>query len=118
MGASHVLAQVRRGALLTEGSRALAMISGGRDSTCLLDVAVSLLGARSVAALHVNYQLRASAPGDEQRCRELCGELGADPLPIRRMNPAEPFFRIGPDFVIRITEHAGPARRKIHFVCA
>lgn len=73
-----MLAQVRRGALLTEGSRALAMISGGRDSTCLLDVAVSLLGARSVAALHVNYQLRASAPGDEQRCRELCGELGVE----------------------------------------
>ena len=34
------------------------MLSGGRDSVCLLDLAVRLLGAEAVTALHVNYGLR------------------------------------------------------------
>ena len=44
------------------------MLSGGRDSTCLLDVAVALLGAGAVSALHVNYGLREEAADDEQHC--------------------------------------------------
>ncbi len=54
------------------------MLSGGRDSTCLLDVAVALLGADEVIALHVNYGLRPEAGAEEQRCRELCARLGAE----------------------------------------
>jgi tRNA(Ile)-lysidine synthase len=56
----------------------LAMISGGRDSTCLLDVAVALLGAPAVFALHVNYALRDEAGADEERCRGLCAQLGVE----------------------------------------
>jgi tRNA(Ile)-lysidine synthase len=67
---------VRRSGLFARDRPLVAMISGGRDSTCLLDVAVTLLGADSVMALHVNYGLREAADADAERCGELCGQLG------------------------------------------
>jgi tRNA(Ile)-lysidine synthase len=70
--------QVRATGLFARDRPLLAMLSGGRDSTCLLDVAVALLGSSSVLALHVNYGLRAEAVGEEERCRELCARLGAE----------------------------------------
>lgn len=66
---------VRAGGLLPAGSRVVAMLSGGRDSVCLLDVAVALCGGRHVHALHVNYGLRQTSDGDEAHCRELCEQL-------------------------------------------
>jgi tRNA(Ile)-lysidine synthase len=54
----------------------LVMLSGGRDSVCLLDVTVTLCGAERVRALHVNYHLREEADGDECHCAELCRRLG------------------------------------------
>jgi tRNA(Ile)-lysidine synthase len=68
--------QVRAGGLLGEPRPVLVLLSGGRDSTCLLDVAVALRGAGSVGALHVNYGLREGAGPEQERCRELCGLLG------------------------------------------
>jgi len=65
----------------------LAMVSGGRDSTCLLDVAVALLGAASVSALHVNYGLREQADADERHCAALCAQLGVQLEVVRA--PAE-----------------------------
>ena len=53
------------------------MISGGRDSVCLLDVAVAVRGAENVRALHVNYGLRGRASYEDERyCAELCSQLG------------------------------------------
>jgi tRNA(Ile)-lysidine synthase len=52
------------------------MLSGGRDSTCLLDGAVRIAGSECVRALHVNYALRADAWEDEHHCGELCTQLG------------------------------------------
>ena len=46
----------------------VAMLSGGRDSVCLLDVAVALCGPEQVRALHVNYGLREEADEDERHC--------------------------------------------------
>jgi tRNA(Ile)-lysidine synthase len=66
---------VRAGGLFARDRPLLVMLSGGRDSMCLLDVAVSLLGASAVCALHVNYGLRAAAAGDELSCTELCRRL-------------------------------------------
>ena len=55
----------------------VAMLSGGRDSVCLLDVAVAVRGAENVRALHVNYGLRGRASyEDERHCAELCSQLG------------------------------------------
>jgi tRNA(Ile)-lysidine synthase len=55
----------------------VAMVSGGRDSVCLLDVAVALGAEGSVRALHVNYGLRgAESDADERSCAALCEGLG------------------------------------------
>jgi tRNA(Ile)-lysidine synthase len=55
----------------------VAMLSGGRDSVCLLDVAVALGVKGSVTALHVNYGLRgAESDADERHCAALCESLG------------------------------------------
>jgi tRNA(Ile)-lysidine synthase len=79
----QVRAAVRATALL-DGARALvAMVSGGRDSVCLLDVAVSLRGAGAVRALHVNYGLREAADADERHCASLCAELGVELSVVR-----------------------------------
>ena len=40
-----MLEVVREGGLLPPGAPVVAMLSGGRDSVCLLDLAVRLLGA-------------------------------------------------------------------------
>jgi tRNA(Ile)-lysidine synthase len=77
MTVAEVREHVRAGGLLPEGTDVVAMLSGGRDSVCLLDVAVALCGAERVWVLHVNYGLRAQSDGDERHCRELCKQLGA-----------------------------------------
>jgi tRNA(Ile)-lysidine synthase len=71
-----LLERVRATALLPAGGRVVVLLSGGRDSVCLLDVAARLAGPGAVTALHVNYGLRDAAAGDEEHCRALCDELG------------------------------------------
>jgi tRNA(Ile)-lysidine synthase len=73
-----VLSAVGAGGLLRGDPPVVAMLSGGRDSVCLLDVAVSQCGAGRVRALHVNYGLRAEAGEDERHCRLLCERLGVE----------------------------------------
>jgi tRNA(Ile)-lysidine synthase len=70
------LAAARASGLVHAGAPLLAMLSGGADSVCLLDVALRL-GAE-VSALHVNYGLRDEADADERHCRELCARLGVE----------------------------------------
>ena len=72
-----MLEAVHAGAMLSAGTPVVAMLSGGRDSVCLLDLAARLLGAGEVTALHVNYGLRDDSDIDEKHCRELCDALGA-----------------------------------------
>jgi tRNA(Ile)-lysidine synthase len=69
---------VRAGGLLRPGAEVVAMLSGGRDSTCLLDVAVAVCGAAQVSAMHVNYGLREQAAADERHCLALCQGLGVE----------------------------------------
>ena len=78
MTVAEVRERVRGGGLPAEGSNVVAMLSGGRDSVCLLDVVVALCGAERVRALHVNYGLRADSDGDEAHCRGLCERLGVE----------------------------------------
>ena len=71
------LEAARASGLITAGAPLLVMVSGGADSTCLLDVALKL-GAR-VSALHVNYGLRGTeSDADEEHCRGLCRRLGVE----------------------------------------
>jgi tRNA(Ile)-lysidine synthase len=79
---------VRAAGLLGDGQPVVAMLSGGRDSVCLLDVAVALCGEARVRALHVNYGLREAADADERHCRELCEGLGVELSVTRVQAPA------------------------------
>src|ERR1039458_428246 len=72
-----VLEAVRAGGVVSPSDRVVALVSGGRDSVCLLDVLVSICGAWRVPVLHVNYGLRGEeSDGDERHVRELCERLG------------------------------------------
>jgi tRNA(Ile)-lysidine synthase len=80
---SELLEVVREDRLLAVGRRVLVLLSGGRDSTCLLDLAVRIAGPGAVEALHVNYGLRDAAAGEERHCAALCDRLGVG-LDVRR----------------------------------
>ena len=77
---------VRAAGLIAPGRPLLVLYSGGRDSTCLLDVAVRIAGAPNVRALHVNYGLRAAAGEDEAHCAATCAALGVA-LTVHRPGP-------------------------------
>lgn len=76
MTAGELLARVEAGGLQAGPAPVLAMLSGGRDSVCMLDLAVRARGPEAVSALHVNYGLREDAGEDERHCVELCLRLG------------------------------------------
>jgi tRNA(Ile)-lysidine synthase len=78
---------VRDGGLLAAGRPVVVLYSGGRDSTCLLDVAARIAGPPAVTALHVNYGLRAAADDDERHCAGMCAQLGVA-LIVRRADDA------------------------------
>ena len=70
-----LLERVRATGLLAPGRPVVVLLSGGRDSVCLLDVAVRLAGPEAVTALHVDYGLRTESGADARHCRELCAAL-------------------------------------------
>jgi len=76
MSHEEMLDSVREGGMLPAGTPLVAMLSGGRDSVCLLDLAVRQLGAGGVTVLHVNYGLRDDSDADEEHCARLCERLG------------------------------------------
>src|SRR5262249_7951957 len=78
-----VIDRVRSDGLLAEGRAVVVLFSGGRDSTCLLDLAARIAGPAVVTALHVNYGLRAAADEDERHCQRLCARLAVT-LELRR----------------------------------
>jgi tRNA(Ile)-lysidine synthase len=78
-----ILGQVSGGGLLATGRPVVVMYSGGRDSTCLLDLAVRIAGADVVSALHVNYGLRDAAEADQRHCAARCAGHGVT-LEVRR----------------------------------
>jgi tRNA(Ile)-lysidine synthase len=87
---TDLLDRVRATGLLEPGEPVVVLLSGGRDSVCLLDVATRLVGARSVVALHVNHGLRgAESEGDEAHCRDLAARLGVE-LVVERSGPPRP----------------------------
>jgi tRNA(Ile)-lysidine synthase len=79
----EVREQALQSGLLPAGTPVVLLLSGGRDSVCLLDLAVDLCGADIVRVLHVNYGLRAEADEDQRSCERLCRESGV-PLEVLR----------------------------------
>jgi len=76
MDPDGVVEQIRAGGLLRRGRPVVVLLSGGRDSVCLLDVAARIAGPACVAAVHVDYGLRPEAGADADHCRALCAALG------------------------------------------
>jgi tRNA(Ile)-lysidine synthase len=79
----RALEAARESGLIRAGEPLLVMLSGGADSVCLLDCAITL-GAQ-VSALHVNYGLRDESDADEEHCRRLCEQLGVS-LAVERVS--------------------------------
>jgi tRNA(Ile)-lysidine synthase len=73
---ADLLDLVRAGGLLAPGRPVVVLLSGGRDSVCLLDLAVRIAGADAVTALHCDYGLRAESAADAAHCAALCEALG------------------------------------------
>ena len=87
---TDLLDRVRSTGLLAPGAAVVVLLSGGRDSVCLLDVATRIAGADDVVALHVNHGLRGEeSEGDEAHCRALAAALGVE-LVVDRSGPAPP----------------------------
>ncbi len=71
-----VEARVRASGLLRAGEPVLVLLSGGRDSVCLLDLAVRI--GCDTAALHVDHGLRPDSAEDAAFCAELCAKLDVE----------------------------------------
>ncbi len=87
MASEALIDEVRAAGLLRPGRPVLVMLSGGRDSVCLLDLAVRIAGPGKVRALHVNYGLRHAADDDQRHCVRLCERM-AVALKVHRPAPA------------------------------
>jgi tRNA(Ile)-lysidine synthase len=81
--AAEIEARVRADGLLA--GPVVVLFSGGRDSTCLLDLAVRIAGP--VTAVHLNYGLRDEAPEDEAHCAAVCARLGVELIVERPKRP-------------------------------
>ena len=80
-----VAAAVAESGALQPGERALALLSGGADSVCLVHALLEALGPERLKVLHVNHGLRDAAAEDERHCAELCRALGLE-LFVERVN--------------------------------
>jgi tRNA(Ile)-lysidine synthase len=87
-----VRAAAHAAGLADEEGVLVAMVSGGRDSVCLLDVAVALRESAGVRALHVNYGLRPGADAAEALVARLCQRLG---VPLDVHHATRPEHRAG-----------------------
>lgn len=85
-----MLERVLADGLVAPGVPLVAMLSGGRDSVCMLDLAVRGVGAAEVTALHINYGLRDDSDADERHCAELCAALGVELAIERPRRPEGP----------------------------
>ena len=87
MEADLLLERVVAGGMIAAPAPVLVMLSGGRDSVCMLDLAVRARDTEAVSALHVNYGLREEAGEDERHCAELCRDLGVELTVERPVRP-------------------------------
>jgi tRNA(Ile)-lysidine synthase len=85
--AEELLERVGEGGTLSPAGPLVAMLSGGRDSVCMLDLAVRARGADAVVALHVDYGLRPESHDDADFCASLCERLGVE---LRTERPVRP----------------------------
>jgi tRNA(Ile)-lysidine synthase len=90
MPAEELIEAVAAAGALDPAEPVVALYSGGRDSTCLLDVVVRMLGGDRVVALHVDYGLRDDSAEDEAHCQAFCERLGIELAVERPRRPEGP----------------------------
>ncbi|HEX4305969.1 MAG TPA: tRNA lysidine(34) synthetase TilS [Solirubrobacterales bacterium] len=88
--APGLLARVEAGGLLDPPRSLVVLLSGGRDSVCLLDLAVRARGPAAVLALHVDYGFRPESHDDADFCLHLCERLGVEATLERPVRPEGP----------------------------
>ena len=87
LSVEEIAGRVREGGLLAPPVPVVVLLSGGRDSVCLLDLAVTLVGAGHVRALHVHHGLRGdAADADAAHCEHLARLLAVE-LDVVRLTP-------------------------------
>jgi tRNA(Ile)-lysidine synthase len=69
---------VRESDLIQDGTKGVALVSGGADSAATAAGLVEALGPGAVTALHLNYELRPDSGADEETCGRLCRQLGIE----------------------------------------
>ena len=69
---------VEAGGLIERRSAGVVLVSGGPDSACAAAAVVALCGPEAIAAIHLNYGLRADSDSDERAARALCAKLRID----------------------------------------
>jgi tRNA(Ile)-lysidine synthase len=85
---ASILERVRATGLLPADADYLVLVSGGRDSVCLLDVLAQLCGSGALRVLHVNYGLRGEdSDADERHVGMLCARAEVE-LHLHRAPPA------------------------------
>ena len=87
---TDLLARVEADELIAAPRSLVALLSGGRDSVCMLDLAVRARGPAEVLAVHVDYGLRSGSHEDAEFCASLCERLGVELVterPVRVEGP-------------------------------
>jgi tRNA(Ile)-lysidine synthase len=69
---------VRESGLVADGSKGVALVSGGPDSACLAAGLAAVCGPSRLSVVHVNYGLRPDSDEDEDTCAELGRRLGIE----------------------------------------
>jgi tRNA(Ile)-lysidine synthase len=85
-----LLARVEAGGLIEPPRRLVVLLSGGRDSVCMLDLAVRARGADAVLAVHVDYGFRPESHDDADFCLHLCERRGVEAVLERPVRPEGP----------------------------
>jgi len=84
---ASILERVRATGLLRPNAHYLVLVSGGRDSVCLLDVLGQICGSGALRVLHVNYGLRGGdSDADERHVAMLCARVKVE-LHVHRAAP-------------------------------
>jgi tRNA(Ile)-lysidine synthase len=87
---ADLLARVEAGGLIAPPRPLVVLLSGGRDSVCMLDLAVRARGPAAVVALHVDYGLRPESHDDGDFCLDLCSDLEVETAVERPVRPEGP----------------------------
>ncbi|HTR74930.1 MAG TPA: tRNA lysidine(34) synthetase TilS [Solirubrobacterales bacterium] len=87
---ADLLVRIEAGGTIAPPGPLVVMLSGGRDSVCMLDLAVRARGPAAVLALHVDYGLRSESHADADFCAALCEGLGVELVTERPVRPEGP----------------------------